>query len=125
MHLALAPLLCLREAQIGLHAAYPSCKFRNMSMRRYSTAIVLCDQSWIDPDLDDTNGIQVREQRDMLRLESQILLVQLHIRKSLTVSSPFHLSALPTPIAELCILVGSVCNVFVGKALQGSAKRPS
>ena len=55
---------------------------------RFSTAIVLCDQSWIDPDLDDTNGIQVREQRDMLRLESQILLVQLHIRKSLTVSDP-------------------------------------
>ena len=63
---------------------------------RYSTAIVLCDQSWIDPDLDDTNGIQVREQRDMLRLESQILNVQLHIRKSLTVSSPFCLSVLPS-----------------------------
>ncbi len=55
---------------------------------------MLCDQSWIDPDLDDTNGIQVREQRDMLRLESQILLVQLHIRKSLTVSSSFDLIAL-------------------------------
>ena len=53
---------------------------------------MLCDQSWIDPDLDDTNGIQVREQRDMLRLESQILLVQLHIRKSLTVSGPCHLA---------------------------------
>lgn len=52
---------------------------------RFTTAIVLCDQSWVDPDLDDTNGIQVREQRDMLRLESQILLVQLHIRKSLMV----------------------------------------
>lgn len=51
---------------------------------------MLCDQSWIDPDLDDTNGIQVREQRDMLRLESQILLVQLHIRKSLTVSTASH-----------------------------------
>lgn len=46
---------------------------------------MLCDQSWVDPDLDDSNGIQVREQRDMLRLESQILLVQLHIRKSLMV----------------------------------------
>jgi hypothetical protein len=55
---------------------------------RFSTAIVLCDQSWVDPDLDDTNGIQVREQRDMLRLESQILLVQLHIRKNLAVSCP-------------------------------------
>ena len=63
---------------------------------------MLCDQSWIDPDLDDTNGIQVREQRDMLRLESQILNVQLHIRKSLTVSSPLQLSALP--IYQLSLL---------------------
>ncbi|BDA43260.1 probable ion channel POLLUX at N-terminal half [Coccomyxa sp. Obi] len=54
-----------------------------IDVTRYTTAIVLCDQSWVDPDLDDSNGIQVREQRDMLRLESQILLVQLHIRKSL------------------------------------------
>ncbi|CAL8468748.1 g8288 [Coccomyxa elongata] len=54
-----------------------------IDVTRYTTAIVLCDQSWVDPDLDDRNGIQVREQRDMLRLESQILLVQLHIRKSL------------------------------------------
>ena len=59
---------------------------------RYSTALVLCDQSWVDPDLDDSNGIQVRERRDMLRLESQILLVQLHIRKSLMVRAccPVH-----------------------------------
>jgi hypothetical protein len=64
-------------------------------MYRYSTALVLCDQSWVDPDLDDSNGIQVRERRDMLRLESQILLVQLHIRKSLMVRAccPVHPSS--------------------------------
>ena len=88
---------------------------------------MLCDQSWIDPDLDDTNGIQVREQRDMLRLESQILLVQLHIRKSLTVSSSFDLSALPSDMSpyRACILVGIGCSVYVGKALQPSMERPS
>ena len=64
---------------------------------------MLCDQSWIDPDLDDTNGIQVREQRDMLRLESQILLVQLHIRKSLTVSSS------PLPQSEILSWGVSTC----------------
>ena len=52
---------------------------------RYTTAIVLCDQSWLDPDLDPRNGILVRSRRGMLRLESQILLVQLHIRKRLEV----------------------------------------
>ena len=35
-------------------------------------------------DLDDTNGIQgLDERRDVLRLESLILLVQLHLRKAL------------------------------------------
>lgn len=38
------------------------------------------------PDLDDTNGIQgLDERRDVLRLESLILLVQLHLRKALQV----------------------------------------
>ena len=108
-----------------------SCRFKlnhliSLSMCRYSTAIVLCDQSWIDPDLDDTNGIQVREQRDMLRLESQILLVQLHIRKSLTVSSPsISVPFQMTPLtAELCILWGVGNRVFVGQAHQQSKERP-
>ena len=73
---------CSANAQISL----PSKLNVSHAGCRFSTAIVLCDQSWVDPDLDDTNGIQVREQRDMLRLESQILLVQLHIRKNLAVS---------------------------------------
>ena len=96
MQTALSCLACSFWAGFQTHSIINDC--------RYSTAIVLCDQSWIDPDLDDTNGIQVREQRDMLRLESQILLVQLHIRKSLTVSTAphghfaqqKHCSALPT-----------------------------
>lgn len=40
------------------------------------------------PDLDDTNGIQgLDERRDVLRLESLILLVQLHLRKALQARS--------------------------------------
>ncbi|KAK9845991.1 hypothetical protein WJX81_007900 [Elliptochloris bilobata] len=55
-----------------------------LDVTQYTTAIVLCDQSWVDPDLDDTNGIQgLDERRDVLRLESLILLVQLHLRKAL------------------------------------------
>ncbi|KAK9808551.1 hypothetical protein WJX73_007473 [Symbiochloris irregularis] len=54
-----------------------------LDVTRYTTAIVLCDQSWRDPDLDSRNGIEVRSRRGMLRLESQILLAQLHIRKRL------------------------------------------
>jgi hypothetical protein len=36
--------------------------------------------------MDDSNGIEVREARDMLRLESQILLSQLHIRRCIEVN---------------------------------------
>ena len=39
---------------------------------------------FVRSDLDDTNGIQgLDERRDVLRLESLILLVQLHLRKAL------------------------------------------
>ena len=42
-------------------------------------------------DLDDTNGIQgLDERRDVLRLESLILLVQLHLRKALQVHPISH-----------------------------------
>ena len=86
-------------AKVKLHGSY-----------RYSTAIVLCDQSWIDPDLDDTNGIQVREQRDMLRLESQILLVQLHIRKSLTVSAPCSASLFYSDRSTAGLMISTVVH---------------
>ena len=48
----------------------------------YTSALLesLCARA----DLDDTNGIQgLDERRDVLRLESLILLVQLHLRKAL------------------------------------------
>lgn len=59
-----------------------------MATCRYTTAIVLCDQSWRDPDLGLEMGstILARSRRGMLRLESQILLAQLHIRKRLEVA---------------------------------------
>jgi hypothetical protein len=115
----------VQSGTLSLQPTYRSCALtcpricsalkESMLCCSFTTAIVLCDQSWVDPDLDDTNGIQVREQRDMLRLESQILLVQLHIRKSLMVTFivPF-LSLAP-------------CDTHVGhhKSLYGRLKRAS
>eukprot|EP01023_Acetabularia_acetabulum_P028113 TRINITY_DN26570_c0_g2_i1.p1 TRINITY_DN26570_c0_g2~~TRINITY_DN26570_c0_g2_i1.p1 ORF type:complete len:583 (+),score=65.43 TRINITY_DN26570_c0_g2_i1:68-1816(+) len=54
-----------------------------IDMSGYKTALVLCDESWQDPDNDITNGIQFGERRDMLRLDSMIMMVQLNIRKQL------------------------------------------
>ena len=42
--------------------------------------IVMCDQMWLDPDLDARNGIMMAEESDMLRLDSMIMMVQLSIR---------------------------------------------
>ncbi len=43
--------------------------------------MVLCDMSWLDPDMEVANGIAATEQSDMLRLDAMILMVQLNIRK--------------------------------------------
>eukprot|EP01024_Parvocaulis_polyphysoides_P074321 TRINITY_DN9592_c0_g1_i2.p1 TRINITY_DN9592_c0_g1~~TRINITY_DN9592_c0_g1_i2.p1 ORF type:complete len:471 (-),score=55.96 TRINITY_DN9592_c0_g1_i2:120-1532(-) len=54
-----------------------------LDLSGYKTALVLCDELWQDPDNDITNGIQFGERRDMLRLDSMIMMVQLNIRKQL------------------------------------------
>lgn len=51
---------------------------------RYKCVIVLCDSQWCDPDLDSSNGIQMGL-RDMLRIDSMLMMVQLNIRVLLEV----------------------------------------
>ena len=53
---------------------------------RFKCCIILCDSRWVDPDLDSTNGIQMRLAADMLRFDSMLLMVQLNVRKLLEVS---------------------------------------
>lgn len=48
-----------------------------------SCAIVLCDERWVDPDMDDSNGVDSLDERDVLRLDSLVMVVQLNIRKLL------------------------------------------
>ena len=56
---------------------------------RYKCVIVLCDSQWCDPDLDSSNGIQMGL-RDMLRIDSMLMMVQLNVRLLLEVTaSPF------------------------------------
>lgn len=54
---------------------------------RYKCVIVLCDSQWCDPDLDSSNGIQMNSLRDMLRIDSMLMMVQLNIRVLLEVST--------------------------------------
>eukprot|EP00884_Botryococcus_braunii_P018197 jgi/Botrbrau1/5060/Bobra.37_1s0025.1 len=54
-----------------------------IDIRKYKAAIILVDQSWVDPDMDATNGLQLKNQSDMLRLDSLSMAVQLNIRKLL------------------------------------------
>ena len=55
-------------------------------MCRFKCAIVLCDQSWQDPDLDQANGIEMRDETDMLRMDAIVTTIQLNIRCLLEVS---------------------------------------
>jgi hypothetical protein len=57
------------------------------SLCRYKCVIVLCDSQWCDPDLDSSNGIQMNSLRDMLRIDSMLMMVQLNIRVLLDVST--------------------------------------
>ena len=54
-----------------------------VNMAEYSCAVCLCDRLWVDPDNDSSNGVDFMEEKDMLRLDSMLLLVQLHIRYAL------------------------------------------
>ncbi len=56
-----------------------------LDVTAYKCAIILCDQSWLDPDLDLSNGLALSSQSDMLRLDAMVMSVQLNIRKLLEV----------------------------------------
>lgn len=60
---------------------------RVMELRRYKCVIILCDQVWLDPDLDARNGILMTNEEDMLRLDSKLMMAQLNVRVLLEVLS--------------------------------------
>ena len=47
--------------------------------------IVMVDQQWLDPDLDARNGIMMAKAKDMLRLDSMVMMAQLNVRELLEV----------------------------------------
>ncbi|KAK9800761.1 hypothetical protein WJX73_008207 [Symbiochloris irregularis] len=53
---------------------------RKLDITKYRCAIILCDQAWMDPDGDDSNGIDERSQHAMLRLDALVMRVQLNVR---------------------------------------------
>lgn len=58
---------------------------RRIDVTEYKCAIILCDFSWQDPDLDPSNGLTMISQADTLRLDALVMTVQLNIRKLLEV----------------------------------------
>ncbi|KAK9803748.1 hypothetical protein WJX73_000566 [Symbiochloris irregularis] len=53
----------------------------HLDLTAFSTAILLCDHMWLDPDLKGGNGVEMGEENDMLRLDSMMLVVQLNLRQ--------------------------------------------
>ena len=54
-----------------------------LPLESYSNIVVLIDKAWMDTDKDDTNGMGATDTADMLRLDSVVMMVQLHVRRSL------------------------------------------
>ena len=86
-------LACSKTWYTG-HRASQEQGARNMKMpccrRRFKCCIILCDLAWLDPDMKVSNGISATEQRDMLRLDALIMMVQMNIRKLITVRTHAH-----------------------------------
>lgn len=54
-----------------------------LDLSSFRCAIVLCDELWVDPDNDDSNGIDTIDEPSVLRLDALVMVVQLNIRKIL------------------------------------------
>ncbi|KIZ07098.1 hypothetical protein MNEG_0853 [Monoraphidium neglectum] len=54
-----------------------------LDLSSFKCAIVLCDEHWVDPDHDESNGIESTDEPSMLRLDALMMTVQLNIRKTL------------------------------------------
>eukprot|EP00798_Chlamydomonas_sp_ICE-L_P003835 gene3835-13903_t len=52
-----------------------------VGIQQFKCAIVLCDERWVDPDMNDTNGFDALQQQDMLRLDSMVMMIQLNVCK--------------------------------------------
>lgn len=68
-HVIADPRQRLELAQVGVH--------------RFTAALLLCDEAWVDPDLDSSNGVDELRAQDMLRLDAMLMVVQLNVRKLL------------------------------------------
>ena len=86
-------------------------------MCRYKCVIVLCDSQWCDPDMDSSNGIQMGL-RDMLRIDSMLMMVQLNIRVLLEVSNASHPGIHHCPHAHSCFLLQDCCGESVCSVQQ-------
>ena len=70
---------------------------KNVVAARFQCAILLCDHAWVDPDLQDGNGVLNGEGEDMLRCDAMLLSTQLNIRQLLEVTPlPHHLCQPPS-----------------------------
>jgi len=85
LHAALEVVSC-KNIQCVHYKADPLQRFQLAQLQvltEIKAAIVLCDEMWVDPDMDSNNGIDELQQRDMLRLDSMVMIVQLNVRKIL------------------------------------------
>lgn len=47
-----------------------------LPLARFRAAVVLADERWVDPDMDDSNGIDSIDQPSLLRQDALMVMVQ-------------------------------------------------
>jgi len=74
-------------------------QLEQLPLEHFNSVIVLCDKRWIDPDVDAANGIDVRDTGDMLRMDSLVMMVQIHVRSILSNRSAKNVKIITEKIA--------------------------
>eukprot|EP01025_Chloroclados_australasicus_P037823 TRINITY_DN38681_c0_g2_i3.p1 TRINITY_DN38681_c0_g2~~TRINITY_DN38681_c0_g2_i3.p1 ORF type:complete len:744 (+),score=121.86 TRINITY_DN38681_c0_g2_i3:179-2410(+) len=54
---------------------------RKLPFEYINRAMILCDDQWLDPDMDASNGISLYEENEILRLDSMVMMAQLNVRQ--------------------------------------------
>jgi len=55
-----------------------------LPINSFDCIIILCDQAWLDPDMDPANGIDARQPEDMQRIDSMMTMVAVAVRSQIS-----------------------------------------
>lgn len=76
-------IACLQVRHVYANPLQRSSLASKLDMSTFRCAVVLCDELWVDPDSNDTNGIEGIDEPSVLRQDALVMVTQLNVRKLL------------------------------------------